>query len=111
MNVEVLYRTYGPSVWRRARALLGDEQAARDAMQEVFIRALRSQAEFRAEASPTTWLYRLPTNYCLNLIRDRARRAELLAAQGTPVDEGRAPTSDERLTLRRILHQVPADLQ
>jgi RNA polymerase sigma-70 factor, ECF subfamily len=111
MDVEAMYRTFGPSVLRRARALLGEEQAARDAMQEVFVRALRSRSEFRAEASPMTWLYRVTTNYCLNLMRDRARRTELLAQEGPPPQESPRAPVDERLTLRRLVASMPAELQ
>src|SRR5262245_24036774 len=109
-EVEALYRKYGPSVLRRARGILGNDQAARDAMQEVFIRALRTDG-FRGEASPMTWLYRITTNYCLNLIRDSSRRAELLAAEGTPVDVGQRGSAEDRLTLRRLLRDVDPELQ
>jgi RNA polymerase sigma-70 factor (ECF subfamily) len=110
-EIDALYRKYGPSVLRRARSLLGDEQAARDAMQEVFIRALKAQEGFRGEASPMTWLYRITTNYCLNLIRDSSRRAQLLAEQGQPATAAVRGTTDERLTLRRLLRDVDPELQ
>ena len=45
--VEALYRRYGPLVFRRARTLLGSDEAAWDVVQEVFIRALRSREGFQ----------------------------------------------------------------
>src|SRR5438874_384381 len=63
---DALYGLYGPMVLRRARAMLGDDHAAHDAAQEIFERALRAWSEFRADASPVTWLYRATTNHCLN---------------------------------------------
>jgi len=110
-EIEALYRKFGPSVLRRARALLGEEQAARDAMQEVFIRALRAGEDFRADASPMTWLYRITTNYCLNLIRDRSRRAQLLAKAGGPAATTAPATTDELLTVRRLLRDVDPELK
>jgi DNA-directed RNA polymerase specialized sigma24 family protein len=39
LDVESLYVTYGPMIVRRCSRLLGDEEAALDAMQETFVRA------------------------------------------------------------------------
>ena len=61
-NLEDLYRRYGPSVLRRARTLLGNDADAQDAMQEVFMKVMRSSDDFRGAASPMTWLYRVTTN-------------------------------------------------
>jgi len=109
--LEHLYRTYGPLVLRRARAVLGDEQAAKDALQEVFMRVYESQSEFREQASPTTWLYRITTNHCLNLIRDRARRAELLEQRVAPAAAAGQDGPETRATLAQILARVPEDLR
>lgn len=109
-EIERLYKKYGPLVLRRARMLLRDDQAALDAMQEVFVRALRSGSGFRADASPMTWLYRITTNYCLNSIRDNARRTELLATQVAPA-EGHTPlTPDERHAVLSLLARLPPDV-
>jgi RNA polymerase sigma-70 factor (ECF subfamily) len=106
-----LYALYGPMVLRRARAMLGDEHAARDATQEIFERALRAWAEFRADASPVTWLYRATTNHCLNLLRDGARRSAALDRLGRGVAEAVSAGLDERLTLRAVLDRVPSSLR
>jgi RNA polymerase sigma-70 factor (ECF subfamily) len=109
-DVEALYRRYGPIVLRRARALLRHDQAAADAMQEVFIRVLRSYREFRREASPVTWLYRITTNYCLNVLRDNARREKKLGERKPldPSDQGAVP--EQRLAIAQLLDRVPREL-
>jgi RNA polymerase sigma-70 factor (ECF subfamily) len=68
-----LYRTYGGRVYARCLYLLRHEQEAQDALQEVFLKASRHLDGFRHEASPLTWLTRIATNHCLNVLR--ARRA------------------------------------
>ncbi|WP_373048628.1 RNA polymerase sigma factor [Vulgatibacter sp.] len=110
--IEALYRKYGPAVLRRARAILRDEQAARDVMQEVFIQAIQEGGAFRGDASPMTWIYRITTNLCLNRIRDEGRRAELLA-ENYVVDEEpvRPATAEQKVTLAAILRQVPDELR
>ncbi len=110
--IEALYRKYGPAVLRRARAILRDEQAARDVMQEVFIQAIQEGGAFRGDASPMTWIYRITTNLCLNRIRDEGRRAELLA-ENYVVDEEpvRPATAEQKVTLAAILRRVPDELR
>jgi RNA polymerase sigma factor (sigma-70 family) len=107
-EVEALYRTYGSVVFRRARALLGSEAEASDAVQDVFIRVLRSFREFRGESSPMTWLYRITTNLCLNRLRDRRRRADLhqeLAPEQAATGRRLELTPD----VRKLLASLPDD--
>ncbi|MBT3602812.1 MAG: sigma-70 family RNA polymerase sigma factor [Candidatus Latescibacteria bacterium] len=70
MNVETLYNTYGPMVLRRCRHLLKDEERALDAMQDVFVRVLQRQNQLKSDY-PSSLLYRIATNICLNYIRDQ----------------------------------------
>ena len=106
-QVEILYNSYGAMVFRRCQRILGNEQDAMDAAQEVFARATRHHASFRAEAAPSTWLMRISTNHCLNVIRDRkGRRAKLTAHRQDlqPDDRGhRAFDGIERAELIRLL--------
>lgn len=108
-SIEMLYERYGPLVHRRARALLGDEQAAWDALQEVFMRALKGRDAFRHEASPTTWLYRITTNYCLNVLRDEARRRDKLQLRAVERPNVAPLEPELRLSLVRVLAELPAE--
>ncbi len=69
-------------VLRRCRFLLGDEDRALDAMQEVFVKILRYGDRLTAEY-PSALLYRVATNICLNMIRDEGRRPD---HGGTDID-------------------------
>jgi RNA polymerase sigma-70 factor (ECF subfamily) len=64
-----LYEKYGASVYGRCAYLLRDRTKAEDAMQDVFAKALQHYDGFRAEASPLTWLMKITTHHCLNLLR------------------------------------------
>jgi len=108
-EIEDMYRTYGPLVLRRARAILRDEASARDAMQEVFIRVIHSLDDFKREASPMTWLYRITTNHCLNQLRNQTRRAELLEL-GHGRERNQTPGLDDRLAMARVLAEVAEEL-
>jgi RNA polymerase sigma-70 factor (ECF subfamily) len=71
VDVEDFYRRYGPMVQRRCRQLLKDEEAAMDAAQEVFVKVLVHQERLGAQA-PSSLLYRIATNTCLNRLRSGA---------------------------------------
>ena len=53
--------------------MLGGPSQADDAAQEVFLKAYRSLSKFRRDASFSTWLYRIASNHCLDLLRRRSR--------------------------------------
>ena len=73
LDIEALSLRYGPMVLRRCRHLLRDEDDAMDACQDVFVRLLESRERLEIRY-PSSLLYRIATNVCLNRIRDRKRR-------------------------------------
>ena len=75
MDIEDLYRRYGPMVLRRCRQLLRDEERAMDATQDVFVQLIQRRERMTADY-PSSLLYRMATNHCLNRIRDGKRRPE-----------------------------------
>jgi len=76
LNVESLYRKYGPMVLRRCRRLLGDEERALDAMQDTFVRVLR-HSERLNDRAPSSLLYCIATNVCLNILRSDRRHPKV----------------------------------
>ena len=105
------YRTYAPMVLRRCKKLLGDEQSARDAMHDVFVQLL-SRADSLEDHAPSSLLFRIATNVCLNRIRTRRRRPEdgdpdlltQIAAHADP-----AARSAARAALDALFRHEPAD--
>jgi RNA polymerase sigma-70 factor (ECF subfamily) len=55
------------------RFLKGDDAAAHDVTQEVFVRMFRAAARFRGDARLSTWLHRVAANACLDELRRRRR--------------------------------------
>jgi RNA polymerase sigma-70 factor (ECF subfamily) len=73
LDVEALSHRYGAMVLRRCRRLLGNEDEALDACQDVFVRVLERRQRLDG-TYPSSLLYRMATNVCLNRIRDCGRR-------------------------------------
>ena len=110
-----LYEKYGGSVYGRCLFLLKDRAQAEDAMQDVFAKALTNIAGFRAEASPVTWLIKIATNHCLNLLRsERAAWRQLFAREETArLGEGtRGPQLfEDREAVRKLLGKLDVETQ
>jgi RNA polymerase sigma-70 factor, ECF subfamily len=73
--------------------MLGSAFEAEDAVQETMLRAWRSLDRFEGRAALKSWLYRIATNVCLDMLNGKERRIR-------PLELGPAGTVDSPLTTR-----------
>lgn len=65
---------YGDGLLRVCLLYLKDYASAEDAVQETFLRAYRSYAQFEGRSSEKTWLTAIAVNVCRNMLRSPWRR-------------------------------------
>ncbi len=98
---ELLVRTHEKSIYNLALRMLGSEQDALDASQEAFFRAYRSLSSFRGDSKFSVWLYRLASNVCLDMLRQRSRTRE----------DSLTSDEDEQLSLPDIRFDPQTELE
>ena len=121
----VLVERYQSRAYRLALRVLRDEEQARDAVQDAFLKAYGSLDRFQGRSGFYTWLYRIVMNQCLDRKRrdksDRelewddvtAARAARTPAAGSFEGGGAGPAPDvaaERGELRQVLEKAIAEL-
>lgn len=78
---EELVTAYERRVYVLALRSCGNEQDARDIMQEVFLRVYRSLANFRGDSGFSTWIYRITANICVDFARRGAAAPQVAPLQ------------------------------
>ena len=106
IDIAAWYEKYGPMVMRRCRSLLRSEDEAMDAVQDVFLNLLKAQKRLEP-AFPSSLLYTMATNACLNRLRARKWEAsgDFFSDGGDffPVLDGGSEQVDAELLVQAIL--------
>jgi RNA polymerase sigma-70 factor (ECF subfamily) len=93
-ELESLYRADLPRFVRAATAIVGDEGAGRDAVQEAFVQAVRKRTGYKDEAPLQTWVWRIVINEALALRRRRASEFERVSESETTRSTNHVPEQD-----------------
>lgn len=106
IDIEDFYRRFAPMVLRRCRYLMRDEELALDMMQETFANLLRHQDRLENTA-PSSLLYTMATNLCLNAIKSHQTRAKYTTAVDTSETEfGWSDPAHAQMEAREMLDQI-----
>ena len=90
--LEALIECHQARIVGTVAKMLGDESAAEDIAQEVFLRVWKSAARYEPTAKFTTWLYKITRNLVFNELR-RRKRHPTESLDRPPNDEGAPPRS------------------
>ena len=69
----LLYRRYANKVYGKCFSILRNEDEARDAMQEIFVKIMLNLGNFGEKSQFSTWIYSITYNFCIDLIRKRKK--------------------------------------
>lgn len=93
--MDLVVHKYRERLFYHALYIVKDWEEAYDAVQEVFIRAIRETRFFNADFRIKAWLYRVTSNLCFNLIRNHKRRGAIL--ESVPHEHTSAPDQIEQV--------------
>ena len=118
LSLKELYERYGYLVHRRALYLLGSQDEAWDATQDVFLKAQQGLAQFEERSGILTWLTRITTYHCLNLLRARRVRRgqgvvdiQDLDREQLPAGSARGDNAERVALVRGLLELFDAETQ
>ena len=93
-NVERMVDEYGDALLRMCYLYLKDYHLAEDAVQETFIKAIKSYDSFKQKSSEKTWITRIAINTCKNIMRNHWFQMvqdnidmHITAIKGNPIDD------------------------
>ncbi|TFW32160.1 RNA polymerase sigma factor [Massilia horti] len=78
----LLMRRHNQRLFRTARSILHDDAESQDAVQDAWLHAWRAIAQYRGEASLSTWLTRIVVNEAIARERKSSRRAQVTPLYG-----------------------------
>ena len=115
---ELVRRTY-VDLFTLAVRLTGNEEDARDVVQDAYLRAWKGIGKFRGDAQLSTWLYRITANCAsTHLSRRRRTRTEPLLPGLEPADarheaqpEAMAETSMDLARIAAAVDELPPKLR
>jgi RNA polymerase sigma-70 factor, ECF subfamily len=108
-TIEGLYVRHAYGLFRRCRVLLRDDDEARDAMQETFLKILENPSQFRNLSSKATYLFGMATHLCLNRLRNRSARDEGWQASVAHSWQEASPRLSEAVEARQLVRAVLAE--
>ena len=75
----ILYRKYAGKVYGKCLSILRNEDEAKDAVQDIFVKIMLNLGNFGEKSQFSTWIYSITYNFCIDLIRKRKKEKTLFS--------------------------------
>lgn len=96
-SFELLLARHRKSVYHFCLRMVGERTAAEDAMQEVFLRVVKSAKGWEHQAKFSTWLFTIARNHCIDAIRKASYRKTASLDQSLKESEDQGTTLGDRV--------------
>ncbi|QHV94001.1 RNA polymerase sigma factor [Spirosoma endbachense] len=109
-DFETLYKQYAEKVYQKCLSMTKDSEAAQDFTQDIFIRVLSKLDTFQQKSAPSTWLYSIAHNYCLDQIRLGKRMKLQDFPEGVELAEEAIVSDELQLqALEQLIEDLPVE--
>ena len=105
-----LFEMHRVKVFRLSWRMLGSEQDAEDVLQEIYLKVFDRIKNYRGDSAFSTWLYRMTTNHCLDILRRRKIIAFLGFENAPEAVEKKDSTKALNLGLSPVVEKALAKL-
>lgn len=89
---------YQTRVINIAYGMLSDREDALDAAQETFVRVYKNIESFKEQSSLTTWIYRITSNVCADILRKRQKGSNIISLNKLSDDNKETDIKDDAPT-------------
>lgn len=97
---------YKPLVHRICYRYTKNREESDDLTQDVFLKIFSVYGGFEGNSQPSTWLYRVTTNHCLDYLRWKKRQAEILSGYGDELLSQKNSLVALESPLKRLLNRL-----
>ena len=95
--IDELLARYEQRIYRFGLRMCGDDESARDVLQETMLAAFRNLPGFRGQASLSTWLYQIARHAIIDHYRQPNRTAELDESTPAPQADSDEPDAEDEI--------------
>ena len=107
ISLPELYERYSKDIFRYSFSILKNEDDAKDAVQEVFVKYAENESSFKRNCSYKTWFLVLTRNYCFNKIKSKGFNNSNLEVQTFNITY--ETDYDTQITIRDALMQLNSE--
>jgi RNA polymerase sigma-70 factor (ECF subfamily) len=109
--IDELLARYEQPIYRFGLRMCGDEESAREVLQETMLAAFRHLPGFRGDAALSTWLYQIARSFCIKERRGAHPTSELdeQVADPAPAPDRQAHAREIGAALASAIESLPAE--
>ena len=101
VDVAAVHQQFARRLYGLCLGLLGNREAAEDAVSEIFLQLPRAMRTYDASLPFARWLFRVASNYCVDLLRARRRERQFVSSEE---EVARAVASPAASPLAELMH-------